>query len=235
MKWQITILFILIFSISSVAQKILLSEVPEEIIANSGSKVSNSLKIKNISDDTVRLAVSIINSQLASSQKINLCYNDNCLDEQGNGLDIIAIPPGTTIKNLEVQFTAGLDESESSIEYLFVDIDNPREAIAHTFQYKVRSVSPNGIMYTGNGISVSNAYPNPVADVATIDFNMENTFEDAKLVFHNVLGDKVAEVPLNRFESSVKIPTDGLQIGVYFYTLYLDSKGVITKKLIVRK
>lgn len=235
MRWYFTIFLTLIFSISSFAQKIQLIEAPEEIIAASGSEINNEVKIKNTSDEPVRLAVSIIDSELASSQSISLCYGDKCLDRLGNDLDIITIPPGMTTEDLKLKFTAGLDESESSIQYLFLDIDNPREAVAHTFNYRVRATSPNGTMYRGNGISISNAYPNPVVDFATIDFSMENTFEDAKITFHNVLGDKVLDVPLNRFESSIKIPTDNLKVGVYFYTLYLDNKGVITKKLIVRK
>jgi hypothetical protein len=235
MRWYITILFSLIFSISSFAQKIQLIDAFEEINATSGSEINTKVKIKNISDEPVRLAVSVINSELASSQSVSLCYNGNCLDEHSNNLDIITIAPGATVSDLELRFTAGLDESESNVEYLFVNLDNPREVTAHTFNYKVRSASPNGIMYTGNGISVSNVYPNPVVDFATIDFTMENTFEDAKIVFYNVLGDKMLDIPLNRLESSIKIPADGLKVGVYFYTLYLDNKGVVTKKLIVRK
>lgn len=235
MRWYTTILFSLIFSISSFAQKFQLIDASEEITTTSGADINTNVKIKNTSDKPVRLAVSVINKELASSQSISLCYEGNCLDDRGNNLDIIIIPPGITLSDLVLRFTAGLDESESSIEYLFVDLDNPRDVLAHTFNYKVRSASPNGIMYTSNGISVSNAYPNPVTDFATIDFSMESAFKDAKIVFHNVLGDKVLDVPLNQFDSNVKIPTDNLKVGVYFYTLYLDNKGVVTKKLIVRK
>ena len=235
MRWFISILCMLALSFSSFAQKFQLIDAAEEIIATSGSKVSNKLKIKNNSSQPVRLAVSIADSELAASQEASLCYKGNCLDGLGNGLDIITIPPGATISDLELRFTAGLDESESNVKYLFVDIDNPKEAITRTFNYKVRTTAPNGIMYKGKGISVSNAYPNPVSDFATIDFSMEADFNGAKIVFYNVLGDKVLDVPLNRFDTNIKIPTDNLKMGVYFYTLYLDNKGEVTKKLIVRK
>jgi hypothetical protein len=235
MRWFITILCALAISISSFAQKIQLIDASEEITATSGSKVYNKLKIKNTSGELMRLAVSIADSELAASQDVSLCYNGNCLDASGNNLDIITLLPGTTTNDLELRFTAGLDESESSIKYLFVDIDHPKEAITHTFNYKVRTAAPNGIMYTGKGISVSNAYPNPVTDLATIDFSMESAFKDAKIIFYNVLGDKVLDVPLNQFDSNIKIPTDNLKVGVYFYTLYLENKGMVTKKLIVRK
>ena len=234
MRWLLTIACLLALSFSSFAQKIQLIDASGEITAASGSKVSNKLKIKNTSTQPVRLAVSISESELASSQNVALCYKGNCLDGLGNDLDIITILPGATVNDLELRFTAGLDESESRIKYLFVDIDNPKEAITHTFNYKVRSTAPNGIMYSGQGISVSNAYPNPVTDFATIDFSMASAF-NAKIVFYNVLGDKVLDVPLNQFDTNIKIPTDNLKVGVYFYTLYLDNKGEVTKKLIVRK
>lgn len=235
MRWYFTILFSLIFIITSFAQKIQLVDAFDEMTATSGSDINSKLIIKNTSDKAVRLAISVINSELAASQAVSLCYQGNCLDDMGNNLDLISIDPGVSVNDLELRFSAGLDESESSIEYLFVDIDNPREALTHTFNYKVRSASPNGIMYTDNGIRVSNAYPNPVMDYATIDFTMENTLGDAKIVFYNVLGDKTLDIPLNRSESSIKIPTENLNVGVYFYTLYLNNKGVVTKKLIVRK
>jgi hypothetical protein len=36
-------------------------------------------------------------------------------------------------------------------------------------------------------------------------------------------------------ETRVKIQADELISGVYFYTVYIDNSGVLTRKLIVRK
>jgi hypothetical protein len=36
-------------------------------------------------------------------------------------------------------------------------------------------------------------------------------------------------------ERSIKILADNLSAGIYFYTLYIDNEGVMTRKLIVKK
>ena len=40
---------------------------------------------------------------------------------------------------------------------------------------------------------------------------------------------------LSAFEDRAKIQTDEFVSGIYFYTLYLNNNGVLTRKLIVRK
>jgi hypothetical protein len=57
----------------------------------------------------------------------------------------------------------------------------------------------------------------------------------AKVVIHNILGSQVGHYELPVFETKVKIQADELTSGVYFYTVYLDNIGVLTRKLVVRK
>ena len=57
----------------------------------------------------------------------------------------------------------------------------------------------------------------------------------AKIVVHNILGNIVGEYSLPSFENFVRVKTDDLSAGIYFYTLYIDNEGVMTRKLIVRK
>ncbi len=233
MKFLLPIYFVCIISFSAFSQRIQLVDMVNEISTQAGSEATNPLKIKNISDKPIRLSISKINSDLTSSQAVQLCYRGVC--DSGNNLDIITILPGETLNQLELKFNAGLDESESSVEYLFVDLDYPQKTIPQTFTYKVRSNPSHGTMYTGNGIKVSDAYPNPAQDYALLDFDINNSGTDAKIILHNVLGNAVSEFSLKPNETSLKIPTDNLAVGVYFYTLNIGNKGVVTKKLIVRK
>ena len=43
------------------------------------------------------------------------------------------------------------------------------------------------------------------------------------------------EFILKPLEKELKIPTIEYNPGVYFYTLYIDGEGVITKKLVIRR
>jgi len=72
-------------------------------------------------------------------------------------------------------------------------------------------------------------------DQAYIDYRLHNEMLKAKLVLHNVLGKSMGDFELPSSETLVKIPTDELAPGVYFYTIYLNNSGILTRKLVVRK
>ena len=70
---------------------------------------------------------------------------------------------------------------------------------------------------------------------AFIDYRIYNESLKAKVVIHNILGSPVGHHDMPVFETKVKIQAEELTSGVYFYTVYLDNIGVLTRKLIVRK
>jgi hypothetical protein len=57
----------------------------------------------------------------------------------------------------------------------------------------------------------------------------------AKILVHNIIGNVVGEYALSPLDSSVRINTEDLSAGIYFYTLYVENEGVMTRKLIVKK
>ena len=57
----------------------------------------------------------------------------------------------------------------------------------------------------------------------------------AKIVVHNVLGKAMGDYELAFDDNRVKIQADDLVPGIYFYTVYLNNNGILTRKLIVRK
>ncbi len=67
-----------------------------------------------------------------------------------------------------------------------------------------------------------------------LDYKIHAEAVKAKVVVHNILTAVGAyEMPV--FENRVKIQAEDLTTGVYFYTLYLDNVGVLTRKLFIRK
>ncbi|MFN7603180.1 MAG: T9SS type A sorting domain-containing protein, partial [Bacteroidota bacterium] len=78
-------------------------------------------------------------------------------------------------------------------------------------------------------------YPNPVQDQAFIDYKLHTETVKAKIVVHNVLGKAMGDYELAFDDTRVKIQADDLVPGIYFYTVYLNNNGILTRKLIVRK
>jgi hypothetical protein len=92
-------------------------------------------------------------------------------------------------------------------------------------------------LFSNEKISISSIYPNPASSYASIDYNLSNQKDQkdqAKIILCNVLGNVVGEYPLVKDAKRLYISTQELSSGVYFYTLSVEGKSLITKKLIIR-
>ncbi|MBY0435256.1 MAG: T9SS type A sorting domain-containing protein, partial [Cyclobacteriaceae bacterium] len=107
--------------------------------------------------------------------------------------------------------------------------------IEHSFSLSVDEKPGKSLVFQSKDITIHDVYPNPVVDQAFIDYKVHTESMKAKVVVHNILGSPVGNYELPSFENKIKIPVDDFASGVYFYTVYLDNVGVLTRKLIVRK
>jgi hypothetical protein len=90
------------------------------------------------------------------------------------------------------------------------------------------------ILFSNEKISISSAYPNPASAYASIDYHLLKNTDNAKITLCNVLGNVVGEYTLIRDARTLHISTLELNSGVYFYTLSVDGKSLITRKLIIK-
>ncbi len=89
--------------------------------------------------------------------------------------------------------------------------------------------------YSHPALVVQNIYPNPASNVAILNYSVFLQDTKAKIIVHDLLGTMTKDYPLNPFEKILKIDTQDLKEGVYFYTLYTDGENKVTKKLIIKK
>lgn len=89
-------------------------------------------------------------------------------------------------------------------------------------------------LFSNDKISVSNIYPNPANDFATIDYAITGNINEASISFYNLLGNEVNSFELDKNDRKLKVATTNWDSGVYLYQLVIDGKKVVTKKLLVR-
>ncbi|MBA4852160.1 T9SS type A sorting domain-containing protein [Emticicia sp. BO119] len=89
-------------------------------------------------------------------------------------------------------------------------------------------------LFSNDKITVSNIYPNPANDFATIDYSITGNINDASMSFYNLLGNEVGSFELDKSDRKLKVQTTNWDSGVYLYQLVIDGKKVVTKKLLVR-
>lgn len=95
-------------------------------------------------------------------------------------------------------------------------------------------VDTNDKLYSSEKLTVSNIYPNPANDYATVDYIISGNVDQASMSFYNLLGHEVAAFDLDKNDRKLKVQTTSWDSGIYLYQLVVDGKKVVTKKLLVR-
>ena len=198
-----------------------------------GELIKVPLQIRNTSNKAITLIIRKEESQIGSTQKSYICPEGNCENDQPEDLTI-RIEPGQTIQNLALALEAGLVPGFSTVRYTVYNKSNHLDSHGIDLSFNVEEKPVKNDIYTSRFITIHDVYPNPVTDFAHIDYRLLTDKVKAKIVIHNILGSALSEYELPYLDNRVKIRADEFTAGIYFYTLYLDNEGVMTRKLIVK-
>jgi len=83
-------------------------------------------------------------------------------------------------------------------------------------------------------LEISEAYPNPAAHYIQFDYRLTDRMSEGKIIVYNLLGSVLGEYRLNNYNNRLQIPVDKLKAGIYFYTISINNKSLITKKFVVK-
>ncbi len=232
MRQFIIIIAIALTASNLFAQNFDLLDKQEVFHAGSVQKLKIPLRLKNISDKSQTLILQRVN-ELGHPVKGYFCLNGNCSDFGLNEYSI-TLEPGETTQNLYYQLETGIITGQSNLKFEFFQKGNLKDFLEHTVIINVED-KPRPFVFQSKEISMNDVYPNPASDQAYIEYKIHNDNIKAKLLIHNILGRILGDYQLASSETKIKIPTEDLPTGVYFYTLYVDQEGVLTRKLVVRK
>ncbi|MCA6073912.1 T9SS type A sorting domain-containing protein [Fulvivirga sedimenti] len=201
-----------------------------------GSVMKVPVTLVNTSDRPIYVAIKRTNKVIGTSQKSYFCWGNECYSEETDKLPLSKrLEPGEKSSAFVSVLEAGLAEGISTVNYQIYNRDNPMDYVEYEITYSVEDKVAERFIYESRAIRINDVYPNPVTEFAFIDYNILDRDVEAKVVIHNVLGSAVAEYDLPYLETRVKVNADEFNAGVYFYTLYVDNEGVMSRKLIVRK
>jgi hypothetical protein len=192
------------------------------------------IRVKNTSDKPQFYVIRKSKGELTDTQKGYFCLGNQCLDASIEEFSK-RIEPGETLFELYYTLESGIQSTQTSLKFEFFQKGN-----AHAVQEKnvlvvVEERPTRTYVFQSKEIIMHDIYPNPVQYQAFIDYKLHSETVKAKIVIHNILGKVMGEYELTPSENRLKIEADDLLSGVYFYTLYLDNNGMLTRKLIVRK
>jgi len=234
MKRWIVFAGLIFLSSASLSQSFELLDRQENFQTTVSETLRIPIRIKNTSDKPQFYIIRKVQSDLGSTQKGYFCLDKTCLEP---GMDEFSkrIEPGETLGALYYTLETGLVTGQNSMKFEVFARGNQKESVEHLINIYVDERHAKAVLFQSKDITIHEAYPNPAVDLAIIDYKIHNESLKAKILLHNILGKSMGDYDLPISETKVKIMAEELAAGVYFYTLYLDNSGVLTRKLIVRK
>jgi Secretion system C-terminal sorting domain len=234
MKLIVFICFFSLVSWQAGAQHFEVLDGPESYQTSFNQLVRIPIKIKNTTEKTQFYVVKKVKGELGDTQKGYFCLNNHCL-ELGVEEFSKKIEPGETLQDLYYTLESGIQPTQLTIKFEFFPKGSPHELLARTFNVVVEEKASRSLTFQSKDITIQDAYPNPAQEQGIIDYKINSESAKATIILHNILGKPMGEYELSPSETRLKINTDELMSGVYFYTVYINSNGILTRKLIIRK
>lgn len=118
------------------------------------------------------------------------------------------------------------------LEYVFYIETEPTDSVSFVAKFKI---TPAGINDWKDKVRFGNAYPNPASSMVYFDLDIPAESKKASIRIHNLLGQPLVEKEVNTGSNHVSIPVAELKEGIYFYTLFVNDKSIMTKKLVIKR
>lgn len=200
-----------------------------------GRSIKVPINIKNLTDRPIQIVVKRIDQVIGTSQTSHFCWDKECFDNKTEQLPLSQkINKGEISNKFVSVLETGLVAGISTIKYLIYNRDIPSDAVEYEITYTVEEDLGNNLIFSSPEVKINEVYPNPATEFAIFDYKVLDEDIEAKIIMHNVLGSIVGEYELAYLETKLKVITENMNPGVYFYTLYIDNDGVMTKKMVVR-
>lgn len=231
--WLVSVAFFLGIS-ALCAQNFEVLPLSESLIGNPGQAIKIPIQIKNQSEKAQFYIIRLAESDLKAGQKGYFCFNGDCLSEESFEVSK-KIEGFSTLTGLYYMVETGLSTGLSQLRFeVFVKGSN-QTLLDWPVSIMVDEKQPKNVVFKSKDIMVRELYPNPVTATAYLDYELYSEKKSAKIMIHNILGTSMGEQELSFNETKAKILTEELTPGIYFYTIYLDGEGIITRKMVVRR
>jgi len=143
--------------------------------------------------------------------------------------DVIDMDPGVEIDNFSAYHQPQGNVGVSCFLYVWYDTADPNDSTWVNICFDSESV---GIEESGV-VSKLNVYPNPSLGSVNFDIALESFATDAKLIIHNLLGERVWSTSIMNNEQKIVLGEGELTPGIYFYSIEANGRVAITEKLII--
>jgi hypothetical protein len=228
-------IFFLLLQFNAEAQVRVLNEAVE-FNGKVNTSQRKSLIIQNDSDEVKEYVLKFMRGNIGSSQDIKICLGNTCYDPKKDLAKVkIKLNPGEVYTDLYLEFNLGITEAKGTFDLHFANTENIRDVFIIESVYHVENPNSDDNEIDNKDIKLGSIFPNPSNRIAQLDYEIKNPSIKARIVVNSFIGNPVFDLNLSPNQSSIVINVTDLNPGIYFYTLIVDNKNIVTKKLVVKR
>ncbi|EPR65125.1 T9SS type A sorting domain-containing protein [Cyclobacterium qasimii] len=193
------------------------------------------LILQNDSNESATYFLRYLRGNVGSSQNILICIGENCFDPRKDLSQIrFTLAPGEVATNIYIEFELGITPTKGTFDLHFFNTSNQRDAFVVENVYNVTSDQPSDNV-NHRDVAMDEIYPNPSVRTAQLDYKIKNPNAKVRIVINSFIGNPIYDFQLDPSQETLIIPVTDLNPGTYFYTLIVDNKNIVTKKLYVKR
>lgn len=199
--------------------------------------------IKNTSANSVVLYMRELEKSIASGHRMNFCFAGLCTPSpQGTLLgsrdDTVRIAPGAVLsgpaQGFHIQYYPQNKNGVTNVKYRIENWADNRDFLDLNLKVTTTGASV-GVSKTLSRpqAELSNAYPNPASGTTEITYQLPPNHKRAYLNVYDVLGKEIHREEIEEPNGKIGLNVRNYNSGLYFYSLTVDDKKLLTRRLIV--
>lgn len=195
------------------------------------------LRLKNNLPEPIILMVRRTKSDIARGHSHYFCWESTCFDPGAVQLPHgVAIAPKAISSGFSSVLEYGYGTAASTATYAVYPLGHPEKALYHTFNFASGDKTGiNSTVYASKTVNINGFYIGTASEGISVAYDILQPIQQVKITIHNILGNIVGEHPLPPHKHKLRFGTQHLNPGVYFYTLYVNNAGKMTRKFVVNR
>ena len=232
--------FILFFLLhySVIGQEITALEIvggASTIRGTTGTTLSARVHMRNNTDKTISIKVEKIISEEIVDSRVYFSLGSLLTSPQTHiSENAVVLVPGATLEDFTVFYATSFIEEKKTVYFRFFNEKSPHEFVVIPITFVVHNDKQDpSMLFRDNVVEVSNLYPNPATSVINFDYHIKQPSAHTMIVIRNILGSKIGEYTIRAKQRVLSISIEKFKAGLYFYTLSVGGKNVVTKKFMI--
>jgi hypothetical protein len=181
-------------------------------------------KVKNLTSDSLNFAWRVDSADMPGDWDIQICDKNVCYAPGVTTANFFLLGDEEGIMKPNIRAVTAYDGKLWLTIYNLEDTTQRRQ-----WEIQVNTLSSSVDPLLEAGVSMSPNAPNPFSAETMIDLDLKGRVGELKIT--DLSGRELKVLPLSAPQTSVRLQVESLSSGLYFYTLWMEGRPVISHKM----